>query len=99
MSSKINNATYSAVDCATGIAYKLFSKYYSQNETEAKETFDRLVKNIYAYSHNLYQDSNMGKVVRIGTMYNSIAIGHAYDIIKKIVKNYIKEIEYECSVI
>ena len=93
----MNNATYQATDCITDIAHEIFKKYYTKDEKETRETFDNLVALIYDNSHNIMQGSDMAEYVRRGTMYNTMAISKAHNIIKNIVIDYIKEIRFECE--
>ena len=93
----MNNATYRATDCMIDIAHEIFKKYYTKNEKETTETFDNLIKLIYDNSHNIMQGSDMAEYVRRGTMYNTMAISKAHDMINNIVIDYIKEIRFECE--
>ena len=43
------------------------------------------------------QGSDMANDVRRGTMYNTMAIGKAHDVIKNIVIDYIREMRFECE--
>ena len=93
----MNNATYNAVDCVTEVAYKIFELYYTENNKTVRKDFDALVKTIYSHSHNLIQSSDVARKFYNGTMYNTIAIGHAHYMIKNIVNEYIQQIKKECT--
>ncbi len=93
----MNNAAYNAVKCIVGVAHKIFDRYYATTAQESKDRFDKLVTAVYDHSHHLVHDSDFARETYTGTMYNTIAIGKAYVIMKEIVKDYIKEIRDECD--
>ncbi len=93
----MNNAGYGAVDCTIGVAHKIFDVYYSSSAKESQERFNKLVTAIYDHSHHLTHESDFAKETYTGTMYTSMAIAKAHEMIREIVKKYIKEIRFECA--
>lgn len=93
----MNNAAYNAVDCVVGVAHKIFDTYYATSVQESKDRFDKLVTAVYDHSHHLVQESDFARQTYTGTMYNTMAIGKAYVIMKEIVSDYIREIRDECD--
>ena len=95
--SDMNKATYDAADCAIQIANELFDTYYMSTKEESKAFFNQLVAKIYEHAHHLKEKSDYAKRYYTGTLYNQIAIGHAEDLIQKLVKSYLKELQFECE--
>lgn len=93
----MNNAVYNKTDCQVLVLNEIFDKYYSTTAQESKEQFDSFLKQIYSYAHHLKQQSDYAKKYHTGTMYNSMAISHADEMVKQIVESYLKEIRFECE--
>lgn len=94
---EMNNSSYDVADCSIAVAHKLFSMYYTHNQTQVTKDFDELVKAVYANSHNLIQRSDIASEFFTGTMYNTIAIDYAASTIHDIVNDYIRQVRNECE--
>lgn len=95
--SEMNNAVYASADCAQKVAHELFDVYYASTSAQSKELYDALVQQIYMHAHHLNQDSDYAKKYHTGTMYNSIAIAEAEEMVKTLTKGYLKQSKSECQ--
>ncbi len=93
----LNNAVYDVVDCRIKVADKIFDIYYKQSNEVSKKKFKEFISFIYDYARHLTLESDYAQKYYTGTMYNSIAISHAEDIIQKVVASYLKQMRFECK--
>ncbi|MBO7244275.1 MAG: hypothetical protein J6V53_03225 [Alphaproteobacteria bacterium] len=94
---EMNNATYKAADCVISVAHQLFEKFYSSTADESKELFNGMVQKIYEHAHHLKRGSDYASKYYTGTMYYTIAIGTAEEMIQTLVKSYLDEVKSECA--
>lgn len=93
----MNNATYNSANCAIQIGHELIKTYYANTEKDSLKQFDNYVVQIYNHSHHLNQESDYAREHYIGTIHNSIAISEAEEMIKNLVKRYLKQLKSECK--
>ena len=93
----MNEASYKAGDCAIKVGNQIFETYYMTTAEDSKKLFDSHIRQIYAFSHHLYQGSDFSQKFNNGTMYNTMAITESYFAIKELVKKYLKEMKNQCG--
>ena len=93
----LNNASYDSADCAINIGHELINTYYTKSKKESLKRFDGFVEQIYDYAHHLNQESDYASQYYTGTIHNSIAISEAEEMIKNLVKRYLKQLKSECE--
>lgn len=85
-----------AENCLTNVAYKIFDKYYVTYNKQSKTAYEQYVTAIKLFSSNLIQNSDWAKTHHAAEVYTLQAEGLVYALMEDTLKEYIKELRYEC---
>ena len=86
-----------AIDCMKAVAYKIFDKYYTNNNKLSKENFENYVNATIKLNNNVIYNSDWAREHRSGEVYIIEAKREIYYMVKDVVNRYIKELRLECN--